>query len=274
MLSVLRTKVFEGRVMPQVQRWIADNPLRRHDQTLDLHRWWQIITGHRLASDIATTPDYCIVEEGDGRRVLKDSGFTVIFYCPNMMTRGTTDDWRLTTDDMTSWHSRTIDVPPDDVKCDATGPSPSPPPPELLAEWGVEELKAQAAVSSSSFKLLLARPKTKPVLVSKPPAVAPPEHLLKQRTIFAKAFGESSSADIENWELHTHMKTYLSLLGHKRTFFVHTYVHKPSGAHVSLLGLTNIHTKAFLGPCIHGPIYISILRPIYGHIHTYIYRRN
>ena len=180
MLSVLRTKVIEGRVMPQVQRWIADNPLRRHDQTLDLHRWWQIITGHRLDSDIATTPDYCIVEEGDGRRVLKDSGFTVIFYCPNMMTRGTTDDWRLTTDDMTSWHSRTIDVPPDDVKCDATGPSPSPPPPELLAEWGVEELKAQPAVSSSSFKLLLARPKTKPALVPKPPAVAPPEHLLKQ----------------------------------------------------------------------------------------------
>ena len=215
MLSVLRTKVFEGRVMPQVQRWIADNPLRRHDQTLDLHRWWQIITGYRLASDIATTPDYCIVEEGDGRRVLKDSGFTVIFYCPNMMTRGTTDDWRLTTDDMTSWHSRTIDVPPDDVKCDATGPSPSPPPPELLAEWGVEELKAQPAVSSSSFKLLLARPKTKPVLVSKPPAVAPPKHLLKQRTIFAKAFGESSFADIENWELHT---------------CTHEYIHKPSGA--------------------------------------------
>ena len=51
---------------------------------------------------------------------------------------------------------------------------------ELLAEWGVEELKAQPAVSSSSFKLLLARPKTKPALVPKPPAVAPPEHLVKQ----------------------------------------------------------------------------------------------
>ena len=74
---------------------------------------------------------------------------------------------------------------------------------ELLAEWGVEELKAQPAVSSSSFKLLLARPKTKPALVPKPPAVAPPEHLLKQGTTFAKAFGELSSADIENWDLHT-----------------------------------------------------------------------
>ena len=207
MSFALRTKVFEGHIMPQVQRWIADNPLRRHDQTLDLHRWWQIITGYRLASDIATKPDYRIVEEGDGRRVLKDSGVFFIFW-RNMGTRGTTDDWSLTTDDMTSWHSRTIDVPQgsigiDDVKCDATGPSPSPPPPELLAEWGVEELKAQPAVSSSSFKLLLARPKTKPALVPKPPAVAPPEHLLKQGTTFAKAFGESSSADIENWDLHT-----------------------------------------------------------------------
>ena len=57
---------------------------------------------------------------------------------------------------------------------------------ELFAKWGGGDLKAaqpavaQPAVSSSSFKLLLARPKTKPALVPKPPAVAPPEHLLKQ----------------------------------------------------------------------------------------------
>ena len=87
---------------------------------------------------------------------------------------------------------------------------------ELLAEWGVEELKAQPAVSSSSFKLLLARPKTKPALVPKPPAVAPPEHLLKQGTTFAKAFGELSSADIENWDLHTYMNTYM---------YIYIYMH-------------------------------------------------
>ena len=77
MSSALRTKVFEGHIMPQVQRWIADNPLRRHDQTLDFHRWWQIIMGYPLAdaSTRETEPDYRIVEEAGGRRVLKHSGF-------------------------------------------------------------------------------------------------------------------------------------------------------------------------------------------------------
>ena len=77
MSSVLRTKVFEGHIMPRVQRWIADNPLRRHDQTLDFHRWWQNIMGYPLAdaSTRETEPDYGIVEEAGGRRVLKHSGF-------------------------------------------------------------------------------------------------------------------------------------------------------------------------------------------------------
>ena len=77
MSSALRTKVFEGHIMPRVQRWIADNPLRRHDQTLDFHRWWQIIMGYPLAdaSTRETEPDYRIVEEAGGRRVLKHSGF-------------------------------------------------------------------------------------------------------------------------------------------------------------------------------------------------------
>ena len=37
-----------------VQRWIADNPLCWHDQTLDFHRWWQIIMGYSPAD--ASTP--------------------------------------------------------------------------------------------------------------------------------------------------------------------------------------------------------------------------
>ena len=222
MRSALRTKVFEGHIMPQVQRWIADNPLRRHDQTLDFHRWWQIITGSPLA-DGNTFSRW-------GRGSLWTS-------------------WSLTADQGTSWHSRTIDVPQgskavrfvaevgyvysdigiDDVplssssrtgatcrsKCKASrstrakeeeeqklDESTEKAVQELLAERGVEELKAQPAVSSSSF-WLVARPKTNPALVPKPPAVAPPEHLLKQGTTFAKAFGELSSADIENWDLHT-----------------------------------------------------------------------
>ena len=48
MCSALRTKVFEGNITPQVQRWIADNPLRRHGQTLDFQRWWQTIMGYPL----------------------------------------------------------------------------------------------------------------------------------------------------------------------------------------------------------------------------------
>ena len=77
MSSVLRTKVFEGHIMPRVQRLIAYNPLRRHDQTLDFRRWWQIIMGYPLAdaSTSETEPDYRIVEEAGGRRVLKRSGF-------------------------------------------------------------------------------------------------------------------------------------------------------------------------------------------------------
>ena len=49
MSSGLRTKVFEGHIMLLVQRWIADNPLCWHDQTLDFHRWWQIIMGYSPA---------------------------------------------------------------------------------------------------------------------------------------------------------------------------------------------------------------------------------
>ena len=77
MSSGLRTKVFEGYIMPLVQRWIADNPLRWHDQTLDFHRWWQIIMGYSLAdvSTRETEPDYRIVLEAGVRRVLKHSGF-------------------------------------------------------------------------------------------------------------------------------------------------------------------------------------------------------
>ena len=77
MSSGLRTKVFEGYIMPLVQRWIADNPLRWHDQTLDFHRWWQIIMGYSLAdaSTRETEPDYRIVLEAGVRRVLKQSGF-------------------------------------------------------------------------------------------------------------------------------------------------------------------------------------------------------
>ena len=82
MSSALRTKVFEGHIMPRVQRWIADNPLRRHDQTLDFRRWWQIIMGYPLAdaSTRETEPDYRIVEEAGGRRVLKHSGFKSRFF--------------------------------------------------------------------------------------------------------------------------------------------------------------------------------------------------
>ena len=82
MSSALRTKVFEGHIMPRVQRWIADNPLRRHDQTLDFHRWWQIIIGYPLAdaSTRETEPDYRIVEEAGGCRVLKHSGFKSRFF--------------------------------------------------------------------------------------------------------------------------------------------------------------------------------------------------
>ena len=72
---------------------------------------------------------------------------------------------------------------------------------ELLAEWGVEELKAQPAVSSSSFKLLLARPKTKPALVPKPPAVAPPEHLLS-------GFGDLQTSDFPIFELLIKLATF------------------------------------------------------------------
>ncbi len=63
MSFALRTKVFEGNIRPQVQQWIADNPLRRHDQTLDFHRWWQIIMGYPLAdaSTRETEPDYRIL---------------------------------------------------------------------------------------------------------------------------------------------------------------------------------------------------------------------
>ena len=77
MSSGLRTKVFEGCIMPLVQRWIADNPLRWHDRTLDFHRWWQIIMGYSLAdaSTRETEPDYRIVLEAGVRRVLKHSGF-------------------------------------------------------------------------------------------------------------------------------------------------------------------------------------------------------
>ena len=77
MSSGLRSKVFEGYIMPLVQRWIADNPLRWHDQTLDFHRWWQIIMGYSFAdaSTRETAPDHGIVLVAGVRRVLKHSGF-------------------------------------------------------------------------------------------------------------------------------------------------------------------------------------------------------
>ncbi len=77
MSSVLRTKVFEGYIMPLIQRWIADNPLRWHDQILDFHRWWQIIMGYSFA-DASTREiksDHGIVVVAGVRRVRKHSGF-------------------------------------------------------------------------------------------------------------------------------------------------------------------------------------------------------
>ena len=98
MSSGLRTKVFEGHIMLLVQRWIADNSLCWHDQTLDFHRWWQIITGSPLAdgntfSVFQTDVSHFICGQDVGK------------------TGSLWTAWSLTGDQGTSWHSRTIDVP-------------------------------------------------------------------------------------------------------------------------------------------------------------------
>ena len=152
MSSALRTKVFEGHVMPRVQRRIADNPLRRHDQTLDFHRWYQIMTGLSFAdaNNWDTEPYYRIVEEAGDRRVLKElSECNWVWRGAPMAARERTFTSGATCRSKCKASRSTRAKEEEEQKLDESTEKAVQ---ELLAERGVEELKAQPAVSSSSFK--------------------------------------------------------------------------------------------------------------------------